>query len=664
MYNVDYQIIAESSSKPDVSIVVPVYNGQEYIRRCLEYLVWQTKQEIEVVIIDNFSDDNTLNICLEFHKEFPDKVSIYQLKEHKNSHVYGRNLGIDLAKGEYLMFCDADDIMHFRATELAYQYAIERNFDLVCFPHYIVEGHRIRVHGRIKNFSVKNLMMEGEIAFWCKCVRKKCLLDYGYVPENVVNDDWAYWFGVYEHLNHIGYLNVPLYYYIKRSSSEAHDIYSRRKLDIIKAHNIALSSVDKNKEIMEYMTAKHLHVNINRDWVQLDKFLHHLKELWPTLKNNSYLKNDERLNRFLELYAEKTTYPVENTIFLNGFSHIYSQDEIDEIKKIYFEPCEIVILNENNCDINELNCIKTAYNAGNIKFVGEYFALKNIFEKGGVYIDFNIVIDTAFNYIKCFKAFIGYLNLEEISPYVFGGHRGNNYFKTILETYKTDFYEDKFYPLYKRMKNILIGKYGYKLTGNTDLFSLEDISVLGMDILTLNIPPKNEFNVQPHLCHYKYFDKDDKYVIVNKNAWNFLSPVFLNEYTKREEDRQNLRKDRDIKRRERDIARRDLEQVKKERNSAVTRYRQLESIKMENDRILRECRRLSAENDRLSTENQRLFLLKSKYNDTMPDNGNLDDKKIIQTLQEKIKQMEDSKSWRWTKWLRKIRWKYRTKGIS
>ena len=185
-----------------------------------------------------------------------------------------------------------------------------------------------------------------------------------------------------------------------------------------------------------------------------------------------------------------------------------------------------------------------------------------------------------------------------------------------------------------------------------------------MDILTLNIPPKNEFNVQPHLCHYKYFDKDDKYVIVNKNAWNFLSPVFLNEYTKREEDRQNLRKDRDIKRRERDIARRDLEQVKKERNSAVTRYRQLESIKMENDRILRECRRLSAENDRLSTENQRLFLLKSKYNDTMPDNGNLDDKKIIQTLQEKIKQMEDSKSWRWTKWLRKIRWKYRTKGIS
>lgn len=661
MYDVAYKVISEISGKPDVSVVIPVYNGEKYIRRCLEYIVYQTKQEIEAVVVDNLSDDNTLGICKEVQKLFPEKVSIYQLKEHQNYGAVGRNIGVILAKGDYIMFCDADDIMHFKAAELSYAKAIEDDCDLVYFKFYKVENNSIRVCGQVSNTSDKEMIIKGDSSFWTKCFKKELLTNCGIIPDDIISEDFAYVFGSIERAAKIGYVDVPLYYYIKRGDSELHSIFSDKKLDMIKAHSYSLAACEKNNEYMQYVVARHIYVNLTRDWVQLDKFIQHLKELWPVLKENEYLREDITLYKFLEEFVEKTCEPLDTKVYLNGFEHSYSDEEIENIKEnIYAETSEVIILNGDNCNVAELESIEQAYHAGNMSFVGEYFALKNIYEQGGVYLDSNIVVDARFNYVRCFKAFIGYLNATEISSYVFGAHKNNKFIGDILTTYTNNFYEDKFYPLSKRMKNILVGKYGYKLSGRTDLFSLEDVSVLGMDYLTLNVPPKSEFNVQPHLCHYKYFDGDDEYVVVNKNAWNYVSPIFLNKFNEKERDRQHLRRDRDNKRKERDTARRDLSRVRRERDNAILRRRQLDYVSDENNRVLEECRRLAAENDRLSIENQLLLKTgKREGNNQLQivEQTDMEAVRRIEELENTIHQMENSKSWRWTKWLRNLTWR-------
>ena len=716
MYNVGYKVISEVQRKPDVSIVIPVFNGEKYIRRCLEYIVYQTKQEIEAVIVDNLSDDNTVEICKEFQRIFPEKISIYQLKEHQNYGAVGRNLGVILAKGDYIMFCDSDDIMHFKAVELAYAKAIEENCDLVYFKFYKVEGKSIRVCGRINDVSDREMVIKADSSFWTKCCKKELLINYGIIPDDIISEDFAYVYGLVERANKIGYVDVPLYYYIKRGDSELHSIFSDKKLDMIKAHLYSFSACKKNNAYMQYVVGRHIKVNLTRDWIFMDKFIEHLKELWPILKENEYLKNDIKLYNFLEEFVKNTKKPLDTIVYLNGFEHVYSQEEIESIENnIYAETGKVIVLTKDNCDVYKLPLIKKAYDAGNMVFVGEYFALKNIYEGGGIYLDSNIVIDAKFNYIRCFNSFIGYLNATEISAYVFGAHKNNKFMGEVLHTYNCDFYEDEFYPLFKRMKNILVGKYGYKLSGKTDLFSLEDVSILGMDYITLNVPPKSEFSVQPHLCHVKYFNNDDEYVVVKKDAWNYVSPVFQDEYNEIIVDNQNLRRDRDTKRSERDTARtkisalkadnqhlridrdtkrserdtarieistlkannqylrkdrdtqrnerdtleREIAKIKNECDTLLRNKRHMEYISAENSRVLRECQRLADENDRLAEENTLLFSMGIEQKNNQIGFNKVETEERINELEETIRQMENSKSWRWTKWLRNLVWFFR-----
>lgn len=650
MYDVNYIEIAKADKKPDVSFVVPVFNGEKFIRRCVEYIVYQTKKEVEVVIVDNVSDDMTLEICKEMAEIFPDKVSIYELENHYDYGAVGRNLGVILAQGDYIMFCDADDIVHFKAAELSFDKAIEEACDLVYFKFYKVENDSVRVCGNVSNVSGKEMIIKGDSSFWTKCFKKDLLLNYGRIPDDIISEDFAYVFGSIERAEKIGYVNVPLYYYIKRGDSELHSLFSNKKLDMIKAHMYALDSCDENREYMEYVVARHIRVNITRDWVQQDKFILHLKELWPKLKINTYVKEDSILYSFLENYVENTVEPLMPCVYVNGFNKKYTNDDLEYIKeRVFVEESKITVLDEDNCNIECNQIVENAYKEKKYDFVGEYFALRNIYENGGVYIGPNVVIDAPLNMLRCLKGFIGYLDYKIFSSSVFGAHEKNPFFKTILDTYETVFYEDSFLPLSKRFRNVLIGRYGYKIDGEMNLFDNEDIAILSAEVLSFNVPPKSEFDMKPHLTHIKYFDGDENYVVVNKNIWNFVSPVYKYEYDKTIKNYQVTRHDRDIKRKERDVARRDLQKLRNERNLVLGKHNQLESLKTENDRIIKECNRLSDENDKL-------FSLVIDSRITKSNNDCIEE---IEALKRKIEQMENSKSWRWTRWIRSIMWRFK-----
>ena len=118
--------------EPLVSIIVPVYNAQAHIARCIESIRKQTYQNIEIILLNDGSNDVSLPICQMFADVEPRIV----LVDKKNSGVSAtRNLGLKLAQGEYLQFADSDDYLQPDATRRMVEKAVQYNADMV-IAHY------------------------------------------------------------------------------------------------------------------------------------------------------------------------------------------------------------------------------------------------------------------------------------------------------------------------------------------------------------------------------------------------------------------------------------------------------------------------------------------------------------------------------------------------
>lgn len=137
--------------QPLVSIIVPVYNGEQTIERCLVSLHNQTYQKIEVFIINDGSSDHTRRI-LERYAEMDRR---FQVIHKKNTGVSdSRNVGIRRAKGKYLQFVDGDDWLVRNAIEKMVEIAEENRCDMVISDFYRVVGHNIYKKGHIKKEGI------------------------------------------------------------------------------------------------------------------------------------------------------------------------------------------------------------------------------------------------------------------------------------------------------------------------------------------------------------------------------------------------------------------------------------------------------------------------------------------------------------------------------
>lgn len=113
-----------------ISIIIPVYNGEDTVFSCVNSVLQQSYKNIEIIIIDDGSDDGTYAVCKEkFLNE--NKVKIYRQKENRGVSA-ARNKGLALAQGDYIIFCDADDTMQENMLEVLLTYAMADGADIVC----------------------------------------------------------------------------------------------------------------------------------------------------------------------------------------------------------------------------------------------------------------------------------------------------------------------------------------------------------------------------------------------------------------------------------------------------------------------------------------------------------------------------------------------------
>lgn len=210
-----------------VSIIVPVYKVEKYLRKCMDSLVNQTLDDIELVCINDGSPDNCLSILKEYQNKFPDKVVII---DKKNEGVWkGRYDGIKKARGKYITFTDSDDYVSLDYAEKLYKNAEKFHSDISICGFYRVDLDTQRVFSKEMNkFEGKIIDMKKNPeallsingALWNKLYRAELLkkMDNIENPPRVL-DDMMFFLLIAINAKKITFINDCLYYYMVRSDS-------------------------------------------------------------------------------------------------------------------------------------------------------------------------------------------------------------------------------------------------------------------------------------------------------------------------------------------------------------------------------------------------------------------------------------------------------------
>lgn len=294
-----------------ISIIVPVYNKEQYIKKCLDSLINQTYENIEIIIINDGSTDDSEKII----KEYDDK----RIKYYKNKNQgigKTRNYGIEKSQGNYIMFVDIDDYIDKNACEILLKKAKTNNNDIVITNYYNVEKDKITKNNieKITKHSIneeKDILLKVNLAPWNKIYKKELIISNNIkFEENLKYEDAVFVIEALIKANNIGQIDDYLYYYVIHEESET-TVRDEKVFDIIKVVDKIRKEYGKDelKETIDKLTIKILTNYTIQQRYQKDKnigkkfineaFLY-MKNNIKDYKNNKYYKGRPILKRTIE----------------------------------------------------------------------------------------------------------------------------------------------------------------------------------------------------------------------------------------------------------------------------------------------------------------------------------------------------------------------------
>lgn len=314
---------------PKVSVIVPIYNVEKYLRKCIETLVSQTLQDIQIILVNDGSKDNSIQIIKEFLEKYPQKI-VYLEKENGGLSD-ARNFAIPHATGEYLAFLDADDYVELDIYEKMYELAKKENSDMVECDFYWEYPNKIKKDiGKI--YYTKEEMLEKiRVVAWNKLIKRE-VLEKSKIqfPKGYRYEDIEFTYKLIPSLDKVSFLKEPCVHYIQRqnSISNSQDERTREIFDVLE-HVIDFYKekgiFEKYKVQLEYIYTRYLLCSsflrmvkikdkkvrielLNKTWTNLNK-------KFPNWKKNEILKKGKRGKDFYMRTVNKVTYQIYGRIF-------------------------------------------------------------------------------------------------------------------------------------------------------------------------------------------------------------------------------------------------------------------------------------------------------------------------------------------------------------
>ena len=244
-----------------VSIIIPIYNVEPYIERCLISVFNQTYQDLEIILVDDCGNDNSMAVVEHIIKSHPNNYKIYILKHEYNRGLsVARNTGIEAATGEYLFFLDSDDALPTDSIEKLSVLLENQKLDFVIGNYNTVNGIKNRIPLKqgilLGNDKIFNGFSSGNWNNWAcnKLLNKNFILNNKlFFLEGLINEDNLWSFMLACQAKSIGFAEDYTYDYYMRPDSISYTVYEKRLPHLLR---IA-------KEMVKYAESNGLSQNVD-----------------------------------------------------------------------------------------------------------------------------------------------------------------------------------------------------------------------------------------------------------------------------------------------------------------------------------------------------------------------------------------------------------------
>lgn len=267
-----------------ISVIIPMYKVEEYLKKCIESILKQTYANLEIIFVDDGSPDKCGEICEEYKK----KDSRIKVIHKENGGLSdARNKGIDVATGKYVTFIDSDDYIEENYIEFLYNLMKKYNADISIGSHKIIYNNRIIDKSTYKEFSEnsekvleKILYDDGvDLSAWGKLYKIELFNEIRF-PKGRLYEDSATTYKLIDLANVIAVSSRPIYNYVMRNNSISQGDFNLKKMELITSTN----------EMTDF---------IKKEYPNLEKACNR-RMMWAYLSTLSQLAKSKKRNKDVE----------------------------------------------------------------------------------------------------------------------------------------------------------------------------------------------------------------------------------------------------------------------------------------------------------------------------------------------------------------------------
>lgn len=310
-----------------ISIIIPAYNSEKYIERTIKSITGQTYTNLEVIVVDDGSTDNTLNLCTEISKN-DDRILVF----HKDNEgvTKARDFGIRKATGDYIGFVDSDDTIDSNMYEVLYNNMLKYDADISHCGHIYIsnnydkncmnnENYKIYVHNQSE--GIINIITGEKVgpSLCTKLYKKSMFYGLEYDRNMKINEDYVINLLLFSKANKSVFYDKPLYNYYQNDNSGSTKLTKKYFYeDMLNAANLTKSMFKGSDKIYPFAERRWFRIlstmyrnqgsmkNVEFDYRPFfETIRNQIKDESDALKNNSYFTKSERFVLYMILYFPK-----------------------------------------------------------------------------------------------------------------------------------------------------------------------------------------------------------------------------------------------------------------------------------------------------------------------------------------------------------------------
>lgn len=292
-----------------ITIIVPAYNVEKYLKKCLESIINQTYKNLEIILVDDGSTDNSGRICDEYAEKDDRIIVIHQENAGVSS---ARNKGIEIAKGEYIGFVDGDDYIEENMYEVLYKNLIQFDVDISMCNYYIVKNNQKSFH---KHDIKKGILINDKKEFlellnlnyyrgflWNKLFKTKMLKQIRLKEDIYVCEDLLLIVQIFNNCERYYFDNNCYYNYVIRENSAIRGKIDSRKFTVLNAYREITGILREYEDIKikyEFVFFKWENDLIKQSKCKNEDLKKEMKLLYTKVMKSHYIRFNEKLEAFV-----------------------------------------------------------------------------------------------------------------------------------------------------------------------------------------------------------------------------------------------------------------------------------------------------------------------------------------------------------------------------